>query len=136
MSENHDNRFWVGDLDGYMSYYFDSDDEHEDQEELLGINEIGELQLLAGKTISARQLYKKGISLSVWRHALHQAEMTIGFGYPKTPPEAGANIDSLGISFVKGMLNLGRPYAVARYARWEHLDYPSALTATLRRASR
>lgn len=134
MSENNGDRVWVGDLDGYVYYDdFDSDDEHENQEELLEteIDEIGELQLLAGKTISARQLYQKNISPSEWRHALHQAEMTIGFGPIKVHQETGADTDSSVIRFVKGMLNLGRPYAVARYARWEHLDYPSALTATL-----
>jgi hypothetical protein len=134
MSENNGDRVWVGDLDGYVYYDdFDSDDEHENQEELLEteIDEIGELQLLAGKTISARQLYQKNISPSEWRHALHQAEMTIGFGPIKEHQETGANTDSSVIRFVKGMLDLGRPYAIARYARWERLDYPSALTATL-----
>lgn len=134
MSESNDNRVWVGDLDDYMYYQFDSDDEHEDQKELLEIDEIGEigeLQLLAGKTISERQLYQKSISPSEWRHALHQAEMTIGFGSLRAHQNAGEDTDSSVIRFLKGMLDLGRPYAVARYARWEHLDYPSALTATL-----
>lgn len=135
MSESDDNRAWVGDLDGYMYYKSDWDDEHEheDQEALLEIeiNEIGELQLLAGKMISARQLSQKRISPSEWRHALHQAEMTIGFGSLKVHQKAGENTDSSLIRFIKGMLDLGRPYAVARYARWERLNYPLALTATL-----
>lgn len=133
MSETDGSRVWVGDLDRYISIDFDSDDEHENQQELLEIelDEIGELQLLAGKTISARQLYQKGISPSEWRHALHQAEMTIGFGSLKVLQYVGEETDSSVIRFVKGMLDLGRPYAIRRYANWENIDYPLALTATL-----
>jgi hypothetical protein len=134
MSESNGTSFWVGDLDRYIS--IDDDDQDNEpaaQRELLEIefDEIGELQLLTGKTISPRQLYENSISPSELRHAIHQSEMTIGFRSANFLQNVGEYTDSPLIGFVKGMLDLGRPYAIARYARWEHLDYPSALTATL-----
>jgi hypothetical protein len=57
--------------------------------------------------------------------------MTIGSTSSNLLQDVGAYTDSPVIRFVKGMLDLGRPYAIARYARWEHLDYPSVLTASL-----
>lgn len=135
MSESNGTSVWVSDLDRCISIDFDIADEDEDEQELskieLELNEIGDLQLLAGKSISARQLFQKSISPSEWRHALHQSEMTIGFRSSNVCHPAGDCSDSPVPRFVKGMLDLGRPYAIARYARWEHLDYPSALTATL-----
>ena len=130
MSESNGTSVWVGDLDRCISIGgFDDDDEREAKRDSLEIelDEIGELQLLAGKALSARQLSQKSISPSEWRHALHQSEMTIGF----KSSNVGEYSDSPVIRFVKGMLDLGRPYAIARYARWENLDYPSAVTATL-----
>lgn len=134
MSESNGTSAWVGDLDRCISYGdFDEDDERKAGQDPLQIelDAIGELQLLAGKTISARLLYQKGISPSEWHHALHQSEMTIGFISLNVHQNVGEYKDSPVIRFVKGMLDLGRPYAIARYARWENLDYPSALTATL-----
>jgi hypothetical protein len=140
MSESDGSSAWVGDLDccisiGVGDYYddYDQDNVRSTQPELLKIehDEIGELQLLAGKAISALQLYEKRISTAEWRHALHQSEMTIGSTSSNLLQNAGEHTDTPLIRFVKGMLNLGRPYAIARYAHWEHLDYPSALTATL-----
>ena len=132
MSESDGTSVWVGDLDCCIDIgHFDDDNEQELLE--IELDRIGELQLLAGKSISAWQLYQKSISLSEWRHATHQSEMMIGFGSSNLMKNVGeyTDRDSPVIRFVKGMLDLGRPYAIARYARWEHLDYPSALTATL-----
>lgn len=146
MSESNGTSVWVGDLGRCIIIdYDDVDDDVDDDDDVVQDNEpaakrelleiefdeIGELQLLAGKAISARQLYEKSISPSEWRHALHQSEMTIGFRSSNLLKNVGEDTDSPLIRFVKGILNLGRPYAIARYARWEHLDYPSALTATL-----
>ena len=121
----------------YMDPRFDIDFDHANERAAerefseLELDEIGDLELLAGKAISARQLYNNMIAPSEWRHALHQSEMTICFSSPKLLQDEGEGTDSLVTRFVKGMLDLGRPYAIARYARWERLDYSSALTATL-----
>lgn len=130
MSERNGTSAWVGDLDRYISY---ADSDSEDELEFLNkeLDEIGEVRLLAGKAISADQLYDRNISPSAWRNAIHQSEMTIGFRSSNLLQNVGDYTDSLVISFVKGLLDLGRTYAIARYARWEDLDYPSALTATL-----
>lgn len=133
MSESNGSSVWVGDLDRCISTDFDRANEREAQQELLEIelDALGELRLLAGKAISARQLYQKGIPPLEWRHALHQSEMTIRLSSVNVRQSEREHTDSPVIDFLKGMLNLGRPYAISRYARWERLYYPSALTATL-----
>jgi hypothetical protein len=138
MSESNGTSVWVSDLDCVISCDYDYDDDDDQvndtsaQREPLETEfaEIGELQVLNGKSISPRQLFKDGISPSELRHALHQSEMTIGFS-SSLPKNSGEYTDIPVARFVKGMLDLGRPYAIARYARWEQLDYPSTLTATL-----
>lgn len=133
MSESNGGSVWVGDLDRCISIDFDSANERVAKQELLQLelDEIGDLELLAGKTTSARQLNTNGINPAEWRHALHQSEMTIGFRSDKLHQHVDKDTDSPVSRFVKGMLDLGRPYAIARYTRWERLDYPTALTATL-----
>lgn len=133
MSESNGTSVWVGDLDRCIGIDFERANARAAKQELLDIelDEIGELQLLAGRAISARQLCQKSISPSEWRHALHQSEMTIGFSSQRELRYEGEDTDSPVVRFVKAMLDLGRPYAIARYARWEHLDYPSAQTAIL-----
>ncbi|MDD2976106.1 hypothetical protein [Aquabacterium sp.] len=130
MSESDGTSVWVGDLDRCISIdSIDLSNQREALIEVLGaeLGENGELQLLAGKAISARLLFEKGISPSEWRHALHQSEMTIGV----SSLNLHKRTDSPVTQFLKGLLDLGRPYAIARYARWERLDYPSALTSTV-----
>lgn len=125
---------WVGDLDGYIDIdAIGRDNERESEQERLDVelDEIGDLPLLSGKAISARKLYQRGILPSEWRHALHQAEMLIEQEHDEEDQQARNETRSPESSFVKGMLDLGRSYAIARYARWEHLDYSSALSATL-----
>ena len=125
---------WVGDLDGYINIdAINRANEREAEQERLDLelDEIGDLQLLAGKAISARKLYQQGILPSEWRHALHKAEMVIGYVPDELHQHASVDRQSPESRFVKGMLDLGRSYAIARYARWEHLDYSLALTATL-----
>ncbi len=125
---------WVGDLDGYINIdAINRANEREAEQERLDLepDEIGDLPLLAGKAISARKLYRQGILPSEWRHALHQAEMAIGHLSDELYQHVDDGRRSPESRFVKGMLDLGRPYAIARYARWEHLDYSLALTATL-----
>lgn len=125
---------WVGDLDGYINIDAISAANEREAEQAaleLELDEIGELQLLAGKSTSARQLNYKDITPSDWRHAVHQAEMAIG-----SEPETMFGHDSQGADgaeeqFIRAILKLGHSYAVARYAQWERLDYPSAITATL-----
>ncbi len=125
---------WVSDLDDYIDVdAINRANQSEAEQDQLDheLEEIGDLQLLAGKKTSARQLNLRGVSPSDWRHAVHKAQMTIGTETLGGLGQAGARWESLESRFVRSMLDLGRSYAVARYARWEHLDYPSAVTATL-----
>lgn len=138
MSNDSGFSVWVGDLDGYINidtinYY----NELEAREEQLAyeLETIGEIKLLAGKAISAETLNRKGVTPDAWRHAVHVAQRAIGEEPAKTShPPAGLEIhypENCGARFLRAMMDLGRPYAVARYARWEQLDYPSATTSTL-----
>lgn len=131
-------KLWVGDLDGYIDIEASNranerEAEEEAEEERLDrdLDEIGDVQLTAGKATSARELNRRGISPSEWRHAVHQAETAI------RPPLAGVLVPeerdrrSDEGQFLRAMLDLGRSYAIAKYARWERLDFSSATTATL-----
>jgi hypothetical protein len=127
-------KVWVGDLDAYIDIDgINRVNQREAEEDRLEyeLDEIGDLPLLAGKAISARHLNYKGILPSDWRHAVHQAEITIGTAPAGVLLHTGSGRESPEARFLRAMLDLGRPYAVARYARWERLDYPSAVTATL-----
>lgn len=125
---------WVSDLDGYINIDAISAANEREAEEAaleLDIHEIGELRLLTGKSTSARHLINRDITPSDWRHALHQAEMAIGSEPEAVFGHSSQGQDGAEEKFIRAMLKLGHSYAVARYAQWEHLDYPSAITATL-----
>lgn len=134
MSNDGGLRVWVGDLDGYIDIdAISATNEREDEQAALEfeLDEIGELRLCAGKSTSARQLKYKDIMPSDWHYAVHQAEMAIG-SEPETICVPGSERrDGVEGHFIRAMLKLGHSYAVARYAQWERLDYPSAITATL-----
>lgn len=134
MSNDGGMKVWVGDLDAYINIdAINWANQREAELERLEyeLDEIGDLPLLAGKAISARDLNDKGISPSDWRHAVHQAEMTINTAPSGGLLHTGSGPESPEGCFLRAMLALGRPYAVARYASWERVDYPSAVTATL-----
>jgi len=124
---------WVGDLDAYINVDFSADFEREAEQEELEreLDSIGDIPLLAGKATSAWKLHSKKITPSEWRHAIHQAEMAMGSEPAPETHLRPSGRQSAEACFIRAMLDLGRSYAVARYARWEGLDYPSGITATL-----
>lgn len=134
MSNDSGLSVWVGDLDRYLDIEAISA-ANEREAELaaleLEFDEIGELRLLADKSTSARQLNYKDITPSDWRHAVHQAEMAIGSEPETIIGHSPQGRDGAEEHFIRNMLRLGHSYAVVRYAQWERLDYPSAITATL-----
>ncbi len=134
MSNDSGLSIWVGDLDGYINIdAINAENEREAEQAALELelDEIGELRLLAGKSTSARQLHSKDINPSDWRHAVHQAEMAIGSAPVNIFRHSAQQLDVEEEHFIRAMLKLGFAYPVARYAQWERLDYPSAITATL-----
>jgi hypothetical protein len=120
-----DMKIWVGDLDGYINID-EIDRANEEAREArhlqAELDEIGGIPLLAGKGISAHVLDAKGITPSDWRWATHQAEHSLH------DHQRWVDLER---SLVKGLLSLGKPYALSRYSRWERIAYASALTATL-----
>lgn len=115
---------WVGDLDAYVSIDAINRANEQEAEELrldAELDEIGDIPLLAGKAVSAQTLSGRGIPLSEWRWATHQAEHALHDHQRWTDLEA---------PFVKELLSLGRRYAVGRYSRWDRVPYPAALTTT------
>lgn len=134
MSNDCGSSIWVSDLDAYIDIDAISAANEREAEEAaleLELDEIGEIPLLAGKATSAWQLHHKEITLPDWRHAIHQAKIAVGSD-PESALSHSLDVqDSTEGRFIRTMLDLGRSYAVARYARWERLDYPSAITATL-----
>lgn len=133
MSNDDGLTFWVGDLDDYVTTIWpDNDDEpmwsDHDNDEFSQDRELEksfewseDLRLLAGDCVSDHLPCARGITKDEWTWAKHQAEGVLG------PHIAWSELEPL---FVKDLLSLGQRYAVARYASWEKLFYPTALAAT------
>lgn len=134
-SDDPSRMIWVGDLDRYVNLdqiQYWNDQEAKEDAFRRQLDDIGDVHILASKTTSARKLNSQGISPIEWRHAIHLATTSLDkdfttFGQAIPPPPA----HTYERPFIRAMLDLGRIYAIARYARWENLDYSSAITATL-----
>lgn len=125
MSGYFGDSIWIGDLDGYIS--IDAIDwsnrlEQEERERDLEFSRIGDIALLSGKFVQSHLMQDRKIEPSEWRWAVHQAEITLC---------ASASGQELERDLIRALINLGRGYAVARYAKWEKVPHPSALTAML-----
>ncbi|CAO4191866.1 hypothetical protein [Methylorubrum extorquens] len=125
MSNDGGMRVWVGDLDGYINLDaidWANDREAEEEALLAELDKIGNLALLAGKSISAHSVNARGVSPSEWRWAMHEADKQLA-----------PLLDAAGFerALVRALSSMGRPYAIARYAQWERVPKASALTAAL-----
>lgn len=124
MSNDKNLRIWVGDLDGYINIDATSyANELEEEQDILddSLDGVGDIVLLAGQTISARELMVRGVAPPQWRWAQHEAERYI---------LKAKTTDEIETAFLKAVITSGRRYAVARYACLERLSYDSAITAT------
>lgn len=124
MSNDTDMRVWVGDLDGYVDIAAISREyEREQRQDALDkeLDRIGDIALFAGKSVSSRTLFSRGVNPENWRWAQHVAETFLGHAETKAEIEA---------AFLKAVIAIGRRHAVARYAHLENLSYSSAITAT------
>ncbi len=125
MSNNDGMRVWVGELDDYIDVdEINRWNEQEAVENALrdDLDSIGDLPLLDGRKTNASALNSKGIKPNEWRWAVHEAEKSF------SGPEKLRDLEG---SLIQGLLAVGRPYAVGRYARWERLTLASARTAVL-----
>ncbi len=124
---NHEesDRIWIGDLDGYISIDGINESNRREAEEKARDREfdtIGDISLLGGKVVYSDSLQYTTRGPSEWRWAVHQAEITLG---------AHATGLELERELVRALIDLGRAYAIRRYARWEKILHSSALTASL-----
>ncbi|NKL44817.1 hypothetical protein GFL57_28240 [Rhizobium leguminosarum bv. viciae] len=126
MSQSFDSdRFWVSDIDGYVSpSAIQADNEREEQERFLNeeLEAIGDIKLLSRKSITARALNARGVSPEEWRWALHEADTALS-GEDQWPDSERP--------FLKSLFSMGKGYAISRYSKWEDITYSSAITATL-----
>ena len=100
----------------------DKEQDAEGQRRDAQLDEMGDLRLLSGEATSLFTLFGSAISAVDYRWAKHQAEQTLG--------HAGEG-DALERALGRGLLSLGKTYAINRYATWERVSRPAALTATL-----
>lgn len=126
MSNDHGwDSIWIGDLDGYISIdaIVESNRREAEEESLLReFEEIGDIPLLSGKVIAAHNLRHKTRGLSEWRWAVHHAETKLGVA------TSGYVLEQ---AFARSLIDLGRAYAIRRYAKWEKIPHSSARTASL-----
>lgn len=122
MSNDSGLTIWVRDIDGYVDIDAINHEHRLEaranavQAELDG---LGEIKLLAGKSIYGHAL---NVPIEEWRWALSRAEQAI------VALDTWATLERV---FVSELIAMGRRYAISRYAKWERLTYPSAITATL-----
>lgn len=125
MSNDNDDRIWVKDIDGYVypdMIARENERQCEEEDRQAEFDEVGEISLFNGKAISPDFLNGRGINLYEWRWAIHQAENALRH------PTSGQHLER---TLVRSLVSLGRSYAIARYAKWEQVPYPSAQTASL-----
>lgn len=125
MSNDDSDMIWVGDLDGYINLSVinaANEREHEDETRQAEFDDIGEIALFNGKAISPYLLDRRGIDPSEWRWAIHQAKGAL---------PASLSDQELEKAVVRTFMSMGRPYAIARYTKWEKVPYSSAQTASL-----
>lgn len=125
MSNDGGLSIWIGDLDGYIdidSINYSNKREEEENLRRYEFDEIGDIILLNGKSIASHRICDKNLEPSEWRWATHQAELAL---------DGSAESKILEQELVRSLILLGRPYAIARYAKWENVPHPSALTASL-----
>lgn len=116
---------WVGDLDRYISIdAIDRWNEIEEKEKWreMAFDEIGGISLLGGKSVILSSFQSRKLEPSEWRWSVHQAELSL------SNQISGQALEK---EMVRALIDLGRAYAIARYARWEKIPHPSALTASL-----
>lgn len=120
-----DELIWVGDIDGHinLSAIIRANEEQEKEEALrVDLDTVGELLLLNGMAISSYTVGERGISRSEWHWSKHKAEKALG---------SSPSSETLEHALVRALLSLGRPYAIARYAKQEAVPHSSALAASL-----
>lgn len=114
MSNSIGEYVWIGDLDSYVDIFALDDSEKLKKRKKwrkTELNRLGDASLLYGKDNKVD-----------WRWALHQAELSLS---------PGASGQVLEKELVRALIDIGRTYSIVRYAKWEKITYPSALTASL-----
>lgn len=125
MSNDGGIRAWVGDLDDYIDInQINRWNDQEAEEKALrdDLDTIGDIALLDGRKTSASKLNARGITPDEWKWAVYEAEKSFS-GIEK--------FCELERALLQGLLAVGRPYAIGRYARWERLTFASARTTVL-----
>lgn len=82
----------------------------------------GDISVLSGEVVSWESFVEKRLDFNEWRWAVHLAESAI------SPTATRQQLEG---ELVRGLVDLGRGYAVRRYARWERLPRYDAVTASL-----
>ena len=115
---------WVGDLDGYISISAINEDyfrEGEERARSLAFEKIGDISLMNECTASSDSLQMHIQEPGDWEWALHEARNSFA-----------ATLDSdIEKQLVRSLIALGRPYAIARYCKYERVSFPSGLMASL-----
>lgn len=116
---------WVRDLDKWINidainrYH---EEEMREKERNAEFDKIGDIFLIGEKSIRSTLIRSSKLEPSEWRWAIHQAEMSLS---------VSASGPALEQELVRALIELGRAYAIARYAKWEKIPYSSALTVSV-----
>jgi len=95
--------------------------ELEEEELQAELDELGDVHLFSGRSLSLNTIHARGVEPAEWRWTIHRAETMVR---QSDKPSELENV------FLQTVVSLCKGYAVARYARHEGITLASAKTAT------
>jgi hypothetical protein len=124
VSDISDDLIWSTEMDTWIDLdAINASNEREWREEqrIIKFDDLGAIELLAAKRLSSSSLIASKLQPDDWDWALHESRKAFdGIGEEETEKH-----------LLTSLLAIGKPYGIARYARWERLSHPSALAASL-----
>lgn len=124
MSGIYEPDFFCTVLDSWI--YLDAiNDENErewkEEQRSIEFDNLGSIELLAGKRLSSSSLIGSELQPEDWDWAIHESKKAFD----------GIREEEIEKQLLTSLLAIGRAYSIARYASWEKLSHPSCLVASL-----
>jgi len=127
MSGSYEPDFYCRVLDSWISLDAISDNRMRDEENewneeqrSIKFDDLGAIELLAGKRLSSSSLIASKLQPEDWEWAIHESKKTFD----------GIREEETEKHLLTSLLAIGRAYSIARYANWEKVSHPSCLVAS------
>ncbi len=128
MSGSYEPDFYCGVLDSWISLdaisdnrMRDEENEWKEEQRSIKFDDLGAIELLAGKRLSSSSLIASKLQPDDWEWAIHESKKAFD----------GIGVEDTEKHLLTSLLAIGKSYSIARYAHWERISRPSALAASL-----